>query len=468
MRHAVVLFARALAKGCGKSRMGHALSCEQRTQLQHAFITDLAATMKEAQNQRPDITIVLCSTTNNVPAELQEAYQNTRWQYLQQRGESFRERIVNVFADVLDTGFDSCVMLGSDCIEATAQDILDACAILEECPTVFGPSDDGGFYLAGLSAPRPDLFDIDGYGTCLALRNIAQHATELGLGCAMLRPCGDMDTLFDLQRLFAKARQTQGQTADCSTEGPWIPAATISLLHELAEQGAPVDELPVSVIVPLYNEAKGAQKLAAQLHELSLFAEIVLVDGGSTDGTPELFEREFCVVRSAKGRGRQLNAGAAASHGDALFFLHADSELPEYPLEQIREVLGSYRAGCFGISFPRSTIAMRCCQALSNFRARHRKVMFGDQGIFIERALFEELGGFREIALMEDYQLSLDLQERKIPYGICRKRIHTSDRRYKGGIIRQLVVMRKMALLRKRYRDGEDPEQLARDYRDIR
>ena len=464
MRRAVVLFTRALAKDCGKSRMGHALSCEQRAALQHAFISDLAASIMKAQSQRDDITIIPCSTTEDIPAELEAAFAGSNHRYLQQRGDSFRERIVNVFADVLAQGFDSCVMLGSDCVEASAQDILDAFDILEECPTVFGPSDDGGFYLAGLSAAHPELFDIDGYGTCLALRNVMQHAGELGLGCAMLRPCSDMDTLFDLQRLYARA-QHAGEHGDVSTH---IPSATVALLRELAEHGAPVDEHSISVIVPLYNEADVADKLANQLRDLALFAEIVLVDGGSTDGTVEYFEREFCIVRSSKGRGRQLNAGAAAAHGEGLFFLHADSELPEYPLEQIREVLAKYRAGCFGIRFPRSTIAMRCCQALSNFRASRRKIMFGDQGIFIERALFEELGGFREIALMEDYQLSLDLQQRRIPFGMCRERILTSDRRYRGDIIRQLVVMRKMAVLRKRYRGGEDPEQLARDYRDIR
>ena len=111
---------------------------------------------------------------------------------------------------------------------------------------------------------------------------------------------------------------------------------------------------------------------------------------------------------------------------------------------------------------------MRCCQALSNFRARHRKIMFGDQGIFINRELFTKLGGFRNIPVMEDYQLSLDLQERHIAYGMCRERILTSDRRFAGGMLHQLVVMRQMAKLRKRYRDGEDPEALARDYRDIR
>ena len=90
-----------------------------------------------------------------------------------------------------------------------------------------------------------------------------------------------------------------------------------------------------------------------------------------------------------------MNAGALASHGDVLFFLHCDSELPEHPLEQIREVMKDYQAGCFGIAFHSKNFFMFTCRVISNHRIKDRKVMFGDQGIFIERELFFEIGMFR-------------------------------------------------------------------------
>ena len=94
----------------------------------------------------------------------------------------------------------------------------------------------------------------------------------------------------------------------------------------------------ISLIVPLYNEEKAVVRLQEQLHPLMDACEIILVDGGSTDATLSLVEPCFRVLHSPKGRANQMNAGALASTGDILFFLHCDSELPPCPLEEIRRV----------------------------------------------------------------------------------------------------------------------------------
>lgn len=163
-----------------------------------------------------------------------------------------------------------------------------------------------------------------------------------------------------------------------------------------------------------------------------------------------------------------MNAGALASHGDVLFFLHCDSELPEHPLEQIREVMKDYQAGCFGIAFHSKNFFMFTCRVISNHRIKDRKVMFGDQGIFIERELFFEIGMFPEIPVMEDYQLSLTLKERGVKLGMTRKRIYTSDRRFPKGTIPKLKLMWKMNRLRKMYRDRVPIETISDLYRDVR
>ena len=160
-----------------------------------------------------------------------------------------------------------------------------------------------------------------------------------------------------------------------------------------------------------------------------------------------------------------MNAGALASHGDVLFFLHCDSELPEHPLEQIREVMKDYQAGCFGIAFHSKNFFMFTCRVISNHRIKDRKVMFGDQGIFIERELFFEIGMFPEIPVMEDYQLSLTLKERGVKLGMTRKRIYTSDRRFPKGTIPKLKLMWKMNRLRKMYRDRVPIETISDLYR---
>lgn len=458
-KRAILFFTKALADGDVKSRLKPALTDEQRCELHLAFLDDLAASISDAAALVDDVQVVLCSTTPSMPRELSRAFGSLACRYLQQRGNGFKERLVNAFSDVFASGFDACVVLGSDCVEASGHDIACALHALDTADAVFGPSGDGGFYIAGTTAAGASLFDVEGYGTSKALSQLEERAACLQMSFEALEQRDDVDTLFDLQRLY----HTQAQL-----RGTYRPRATLEVLERVAAQGAPVDEKPLSVIVPVLNEAAVLDQLCHQLEELERKAEVIIVDGSSTDGTPQKLGERFRVLRSVKGRGTQLNAGAAAARGEVLLFLHADSVLEKGAVEQMRAVLEHKRAGCFEVSFPRSTLAMRCCEALSNFRAKHRHVMFGDQGIFMERSLYDELGGFEDIELMEDYQLSLELQRRDIPYGVADARILTSDRRFCGGMLHQLAVMRQMAKLRKRYRDGEDPAILAAEYREIR
>jgi rSAM/selenodomain-associated transferase 2 len=205
-----------------------------------------------------------------------------------------------------------------------------------------------------------------------------------------------------------------------------------------------------------------------QLRELKDKCEIIIVDGGSTDRTLEYIDEDFRVLHTKKGRAVQMNEGALSSNGDILFFLHCDSELPKRPLEQIRRVMKDYRVGCFGIAFHSRNFFMFTCRVISNHRIKDRNVVFGDQGIFIDRKLFFDIGMFPEIPIMEDYQFSLNLKERGEKIGITRKRIYTSDRRFPEGTIPKLKEMWKMNRLRKKYRDGVDIETISKMYEDVR
>lgn len=224
----------------------------------------------------------------------------------------------------------------------------------------------------------------------------------------------------------------------------------------------------ISLIMPVLNERRLAGRIAEQLAPLDGACEIVIVDGGSSDGTREELARRFRVVDAPRGRGAQLNAGARAATGDVLFFVHADSQLPADALDEIRAVMRRHRVGCFGVAFSPSSPLLRICQALSNFRCFVRRIMFGDQGIFIERSLFFEMGGFPELPIMEDYQFSLDLRRRGIRPGATRKRIVTSSRRYGATAASALSTMRLMIRLRRLYRRGVPPSVLARMYGDAR
>lgn len=226
--------------------------------------------------------------------------------------------------------------------------------------------------------------------------------------------------------------------------------------------------MKISVIIPTYNEEKTIEKLMQTLEPIKGRCEILFVDGGSTDRTLELLGDKYPVLRAEKGRAKQMNSGAEKSTGDVLFFLHCDSELPKTALEDIETVMKKHRAGCFGIAFHSNHFFMWTCRLISNSRVFDRKVMFGDQGIFLERELFFKAGMFPEIPIMEDYQFSLTLKEMNVKLGMAKHRIYTSDRRFKGNTIEKLRIMWKMNRLRAMYRDGVSIEKIAELYKDVR
>ena len=226
--------------------------------------------------------------------------------------------------------------------------------------------------------------------------------------------------------------------------------------------------MKISVIIPTYNEEKVIAQLITSLQKIKEKCEILFVDGGSTDKTVEMIGKEFSVITSEKGRAKQMNAGARQSSGDVLFFLHCDSEIPDTALEEIETVMEKHRAGCFGIAFHSKNFFMFTCRVISNHRVKDRKVMFGDQGIFIERDLFFEIGMYPEIPIMEDYQLSLTLKEKGIRLGMTKNRIFTSDRRFSGTTVQKLRIMWKMNRLRAMYRKGVPIEKIADLYADVR
>lgn len=226
--------------------------------------------------------------------------------------------------------------------------------------------------------------------------------------------------------------------------------------------------MKISIIIPIYNEETTIEKLLGTLEPLKGRCEILFVDGGSTDRTVAVIEKQYPVLHSEKGRAKQMNHGAKQSSGDVLFFLHCDSEVPQTALEEIEEVMKNHKAGCFGIAFHSRHFFLFTCRVISNHRIKDRKVMFGDQGIFVERELFFEAGMFPDIPIMEDYQFSLSLKERGIRLGMTRKRIYTSDRRFRGNTVQKLKVMWKMNRLRAMYRNGVPIEKIAEEYKDIR
>jgi rSAM/selenodomain-associated transferase 2 len=164
----------------------------------------------------------------------------------------------------------------------------------------------------------------------------------------------------------------------------------------------------VSVIVPTLDEARELPELLDHLARLDGPAEVIVVDGGSADGTQAIAERHPSrplVVRAARGRSAQMNAGAARASGDVLLFLHADTRLPLDACRRLGRVPRSVVGGNFALRFDGGD---RFAALLGAWYALQRRmgVYYGDSAIWLRRAAFEALGGYRAIPIMEDYDLA--------------------------------------------------------------
>ncbi len=162
----------------------------------------------------------------------------------------------------------------------------------------------------------------------------------------------------------------------------------------------------ISVIIPAYNEEKALPLTLLHLFRQAGNFETIVVDGGSTDGTRKLVhaDRRIQLLRAPKGRASQMNAGARAAKGDWLLFLHADTLLPPGALVKLHalETEGRWRVGGFRHRFSGNDWRLRLISRLDNWRCRRTHIIYGDQALFVQRTLFEKLGGFPPVPILED------------------------------------------------------------------
>lgn len=224
--------------------------------------------------------------------------------------------------------------------------------------------------------------------------------------------------------------------------------------------------MKLSIVVPVLNEAETLPALLARLVPLrACGTEIIVVDGGSRDDSPSLVARaNVALIRSPAGRARQMNAGAARASGDALLFLHADTALPVLADRIILAALtaGPQSWGRFDVRIAGRSPMLRVVAAMMNLRSRLTGIATGDQAIFVTRKAFDAVGGFPDLPLMEDIELSRRLKAVSPP--IClRQRVPTSGRRWETrGVWRTIFLMWR---LRFAWWRGEPAERLARRYR---
>ena len=216
----------------------------------------------------------------------------------------------------------------------------------------------------------------------------------------------------------------------------------------------------LSVVMPVLDEAA---QLGAALEALAPLRaaghEVIVVDGGSADGTPEVARpRADRVLEAPRGRARQMNAGAAVAAGDGLVFLHADTRLPPDADRLVADALALCAWGRFDVRILGRSRGLPMVAFFMNWRSRLTGIATGDQAIFVRRDAF---AGFPEVALMEDIAFSTAMRRRAWP-ACLRARVDTSGRRWdRSGLWRTIFLMWR---LRAAFFFGASPEALARRY----
>lgn len=229
-------------------------------------------------------------------------------------------------------------------------------------------------------------------------------------------------------------------------------------------------ELTISIIVPMLNEAKTLPELLQHLLVFKLQGcEIILVDGGSQDGSVDIAQTAgFNVVKTEAGRAHQMNRGAALASGNLLLFLHADTRLPANAMPLIAEYTANrsdnrnYQWGRFDVFIKGKSPWLKLVAWMMNWRSALSGIATGDQAIFIRRATFLHVGGFPEQPLMEDIELCKRLKRIVAPARIIEPVI-TSGRRWdERGVWKTIFLMWR---LRWRYWRGVPAEKIAAAYR---
>lgn len=235
--------------------------------------------------------------------------------------------------------------------------------------------------------------------------------------------------------------------------------------------------MPISVIIPTLNEERTI--MATLAHTASLgFDELIVVDGGSTDETPALVESYRLSTQSSalspvqwvttpRGRARQMNEGAKVSRGEILLFLHADAQLPDDAKTMIDRTLADQRmvGGRFDVRFDRPSMWGTIISRMMNWRSRLSSIATGDQALFVRRPIFEQMGGFADMPLMEDIDFSRRLK-RKGATAALTATVTTSFRRWKQhGPLRTILLMWTLRFL---YWIGISPSHLVEWYKAVR
>lgn len=371
----IIICSRLPQPGNTKTRMIPALGPDGAADLQRQMTRCTLATVDRTAD------LIDCESevrhTGGTSEQMTEVFGSGRC-YIPQGEGDLGERLHRAFADAFTDGMHRAVCIGSDCPSLSHDLLSEALRRLDDHDLVIGPATDGGYYLIAMNQAHPDLFVGIDWGTGSVLAQTLARAKALGLRVLQLAELSDVDEPADLEHW-----QQVNSGGDAQPK-PWL-----------------------SVIIPTLNEASsiaGAIRSARQCPGV----QIIVADGGSTDGTVQLARDHGArLIQCEPGRGRQLACGADQANGDVLLFLHADTHLPFGYASEIRRTLSKPNAvaGAFRMAFDHVSTPLRLVEWGTDLRSIWRQLPYGDQAIYLRRSTYEHLGGFRPLDAMEDFDL---------------------------------------------------------------
>jgi uncharacterized protein len=409
----LIIFTRYPEPGQTKTRLIPLLGEGGAAALHRGMTTHIAEESKSLMKTRP---LAVEIRYDGGSERLMRDWLGPDYAYRHQGGGELGQRMFFAFGEAFSEGMDRVVLVGTDIPGLNATIIETAMEELLGHDLVLGPANDGGYYLIGCSRPpNRVLFTGIPWGTATVLASTLQIAKEHGLSAALVETLNDVDRPEDVELL--------GQSGNAITS------------KEHAELTA---RMPgrISIIIPTLDEESCLGDCLSSIMAIQ-DVEVVIVDGGSTDKTVEMAKGYGVkVLRGPKGRALQMNLGATHASGDILVFLHADTRLPKCWADHVRHELDrpNTSAGAFGLRIEGSLPGLRFIEKLANLRSTKLQIPYGDQAIFIKAELFRRIGGFKDLPVMEDFELVQRLKR------IGRIRIapvaaHTSSRRWeKQGV----------------------------------
>ena len=236
--------------------------------------------------------------------------------------------------------------------------------------------------------------------------------------------------------------------------------------HALNQQTT--NECIFSIIVPVLNETDQINPLIEHIHNQGFgpLYEVIVVDGDPQGSTVRIIQdKDVIAITTEKGRGRQMNAGAAVARGEILIFLHADTKLPDGTLEKISRALEdqNYVGGAFDLRIDSDRLFLKYIAIRASLRSRLNRIPYGDQAIFLRKKYFDQIGRFKEIPLMEDVDLMRRIKKDGKQIVILPDKVITSARRWESeGAL--YTTLRNQMLVGLFYL-GVSPHRLAKYYR---